>query len=57
VQAIREDEIASDLMSVDTRRVKILAFMLSSFCAGIAGALFATCCSSSAPGVRHRQDH
>ena len=41
VQAIREDEIASDLMSVDTRRVKILAFMLSSFCAGIAGALFA----------------
>ncbi|HEX2518561.1 MAG TPA: branched-chain amino acid ABC transporter permease, partial [Castellaniella sp.] len=41
VQAIREDEIASDLMSVDTRRVKILAFMLSAFCAGIAGALFA----------------
>ncbi len=41
VQAIREDEIASDLMSVDTRRVKILAFMLSSFCAGVAGALFA----------------
>ena len=41
VLAIREDEIASDLMSVDTRRVKILAFMLSAFCAGIAGALFA----------------
>src|SRR5512145_611169 len=41
VQAIREDEIASDLMSVDTRRVKILAFMLSSFGAGVAGALFA----------------
>jgi branched-chain amino acid transport system permease protein len=41
VQAIREDEIASDLMSVDTRRVKVLAFMLSAFCAGVAGALFA----------------
>jgi branched-chain amino acid transport system permease protein len=41
VQAIREDEIASDLMSVDTRRVKVLAFMLSSFCAGVAGGLFA----------------
>jgi len=41
VLAIREDEIASDLMSVDTRRVKILAFMLSAFCAGVAGALFA----------------
>ena len=41
VLAIREDEIASDLMSVNTRRVKVLAFMLSAFCAGIAGALFA----------------
>lgn len=41
VLAIREDEIASDLMSVDTRRVKVLAFMLSAFCAGVAGGLFA----------------
>jgi branched-chain amino acid transport system permease protein len=41
VLSIREDEIASDLMSVNTRQVKLLAFMLSSFCAGIAGALFA----------------
>jgi branched-chain amino acid transport system permease protein len=41
VLAIREDEIASELMSVNTRRVKVLAFMLSAFCAGIAGALFA----------------
>lgn len=41
VLSIREDEIASDLMSVDTRQVKFFAFMLSSFCAGIAGALFA----------------
>ena len=41
VMAIREDEIASDLMSVDTKKVKFFAFMLSSFCAGIAGALFA----------------
>jgi branched-chain amino acid transport system permease protein len=41
VQAIREDEIASNLMGVDTRRVKIVAFMLSAFCAGVAGALFA----------------
>jgi branched-chain amino acid transport system permease protein len=41
VLAIREDEIASDLMSVNTRQVKFFAFMLSSFGAGIAGALFA----------------
>ncbi len=41
VLSIREDEIASDLMSVNTRRVKFLAFMTSSFFAGIAGGLFA----------------
>jgi branched-chain amino acid transport system permease protein len=41
VLSIREDEIASDLMSVNTRQVKLLAFMISSFFAGIAGALFA----------------
>lgn len=41
VLSIREDEIASDLMSVNTRQVKLLAFTISSFFAGIAGALFA----------------
>ena len=41
VLAIREDEIASDLMGVNTNRVKLLAFTLSSFFAGVAGALFA----------------
>jgi branched-chain amino acid transport system permease protein len=41
VLAIREDEIAGNLMSVNTRQVKVLAFIVSSFFAGIAGALFA----------------
>ena len=41
VLSIREDEIASDLMSVNTRQVKIIAFVVSSFFAGIAGGLFA----------------
>jgi branched-chain amino acid transport system permease protein len=41
VLAIREDDIACALMSVDTRRVKRLAFMLSAACAGVAGGLFA----------------
>jgi branched-chain amino acid transport system permease protein len=41
VMSIREDEIASDLMSVNTRQTKMLAFTLSSFFAGVAGALFA----------------
>ena len=41
VLSIREDEIASDLMSVNTRQVKMIAFVVSSFFAGIAGGLFA----------------
>jgi branched-chain amino acid transport system permease protein len=41
VLSIREDEVASDLMSVNTNHVKVLAFTVSSFFAGIAGALFA----------------
>lgn len=41
VIAIREDEIAAETMTVNTRRTKILAFCISSFFAGIAGGLFA----------------
>jgi branched-chain amino acid transport system permease protein len=41
VEAIREDEIAAELMSVNTRRVKVVAFMLSCGLAGLAGGLFA----------------
>lgn len=41
VISIREDEIASDLMGVDTKRVKLLAFTISAFFTGVAGALFA----------------
>jgi branched-chain amino acid transport system permease protein len=41
VIAIREDEIAAELMSVNTRKVKMVVFMLSSGLAGIAGGLFA----------------
>jgi len=41
VISIREDEIASDLMGVNTKQVKLLAFTISSFFAGVAGGLFA----------------
>jgi len=41
VLSIREDEIASDLMSVNTRQVKVIAFVVSSFFAGVAGGLYA----------------
>lgn len=39
--AIRDDEIAAGLMGVPTRRVKLVAFMVSSFIAGVAGGLLA----------------
>ena len=39
--AIREDEIAAEIMSVNTHRAKMVAFMLSSGLAGIAGGLIA----------------
>ncbi|MDQ1333209.1 MAG: branched-chain amino acid transport system permease protein, partial [Thermodesulfobacteriota bacterium] len=39
--AIRDDEIAAEIMSVNTQRMKLIAFMVSSGLAGIAGGLFA----------------
>jgi branched-chain amino acid transport system permease protein len=39
VVAIREDEIASELMTVNTRRLKVIAFMLGCGLAGAAGGL------------------
>ncbi len=41
VLSIREDEIASGLVGVNTRQVKVLTFVFSAFLAGIAGGLFA----------------
>jgi branched-chain amino acid transport system permease protein len=41
ITAIRYDEIAAEIMSVDTNRMKLLAFMFSSGLAGVAGGLFA----------------
>jgi branched-chain amino acid transport system permease protein len=39
--AIRDDEIAAELMTVDTRRLKVVAFMLGCGLAGVAGGLHA----------------
>ncbi|MDR2079642.1 MAG: branched-chain amino acid ABC transporter permease [Treponema sp.] len=41
ISAIRYDEISAEIMSVDTNKMKLLAFMFSSALAGIAGGLFA----------------
>ena len=41
VVAIRDDEIAAELMTVNTRRLKVAAFMLGCGLAGVAGGLHA----------------
>lgn len=39
--SVREDEIAAEAMGVNTTQVKVRAFVLSSFFAGVAGSIFA----------------
>lgn len=39
--SVREDEIAAEAMGVNTTQMKVKAFVISSFFAGIAGAIFA----------------
>ena len=41
VMAIHQDEVAAEIMSVNTNQMKLVAFMLSSGLAGLAGGLFA----------------
>lgn len=38
--SVREDEVAAEAMGINTTRMKVRAFVLSSFFAGVAGALF-----------------
>ncbi|MDD4188587.1 MAG: branched-chain amino acid ABC transporter permease [Eubacteriales bacterium] len=40
--AIREDEIASEAMGINSTRYKVTVFTIGAFCAGIAGALYAS---------------
>jgi branched-chain amino acid transport system permease protein len=39
--SIRDDEVAAEAMGVDTTRIKVLSFVISSMFAGVAGSLFA----------------
>jgi branched-chain amino acid transport system permease protein len=41
LNAVRDDEIAANCMTVNTRQTKILAFLFAAFWAGVAGGLFA----------------
>ena len=43
IAAIRDDEIAAEIMSVDTRRMKLVVFMLSSGCGRYRGWPFRPC--------------
>jgi branched-chain amino acid transport system permease protein len=51
IVAIRDDEIAAEIMSVNTKRMKLVAFMLSSGMAGVAGGLFAHILGYINPGT------
>ena len=51
IVALRDDEIAAEMMSINTRRLKIVAFMLSSGLAGVAGGLFAHVLGYINPGT------
>jgi branched-chain amino acid transport system permease protein len=41
LNAVRDDEIAANAMTVNTRRTKMTAFLFAAFWAGVAGGLFA----------------
>jgi branched-chain amino acid transport system permease protein len=41
IQAIRDNELAAEVMGINTHYYKVLSFALSAFIAGIAGSLFA----------------
>jgi branched-chain amino acid transport system permease protein len=41
LNAVRDDEVAADAMTVNTRRTKMVAFMFAAFWAGVAGGLYA----------------
>jgi branched-chain amino acid transport system permease protein len=51
IMAIHQDEVAAEIMSVNTNRMKLIAFMLSSGLAGLAGGLYAYLIGFINPGA------
>jgi len=51
LNAVRDDEAASESMTVKTRKTKMTAFMFGAFWAGIAGGLFAHVLAYINPGM------
>jgi branched-chain amino acid transport system permease protein len=50
MQAIRERELAASVMGIDLARTKVYAFVISSFLAGVSGALYGSFLSFAQPG-------
>lgn len=50
LRAVRDDEVAALLAGINVARTQVLAFVISSACAGLAGALFAYWVGLTAPG-------
>jgi branched-chain amino acid transport system permease protein len=51
LNAVRDNELAADAMTVNTRRTKITAFLFGAFWAGVAGGLFAHALRYVNPGT------
>ncbi len=51
LNAVRDNEMAADAMTVNTRRTKFVAFLFSAFWAGVAGGLFAHVLGYVNPGT------
>jgi branched-chain amino acid transport system permease protein len=49
LKAVRDDEVAAQLAGIDVARTRILAFLVSAACAGLAGSLFAFWVGLTAP--------
>jgi branched-chain amino acid transport system permease protein len=50
-RAVRDDEVAAALAGLNVARLQVLAFVVSSACAGIGGALLAIVTANVAPGA------
>jgi branched-chain amino acid transport system permease protein len=50
-RAVRDDEVAAALSGLNVARLRILAFVVSAACAGLAGALLAVTTSIVSPGA------
>ncbi|HEU0103588.1 MAG TPA: branched-chain amino acid ABC transporter permease [Mycobacteriales bacterium] len=48
-RAVRDDEVAAELAGIDLGRARVLAFVVSAACAGLAGALLAVVSRIAAP--------